>query len=63
MHATMDKQPTRQTIQHYTCNLGWIIATKIKWANKHIKGHQNEVALVALSNKARWNDGMDQAAK
>jgi len=37
-------------------------ATKLQWKSKHIKGHQTEEAL-ALSDKARWNDTMDKAAK
>jgi len=36
--------------------------TKIKWSSKHVKGHQNQEAL-ETSNKARWNDAMDQAAR
>jgi len=37
-------------------------ATKIQWTSEHIKGHQTAEAL-ALSDKARWNDVMDKAAK
>jgi len=36
--------------------------TKVKWSSKHIKGHQDQAALVTC-DKARWNDAMDQAAK
>jgi len=36
--------------------------TKPKWLSEHIKGHQDQEAL-ALSDKARWNDAMDTAAK
>jgi len=36
--------------------------TKVKWTSKHIKGHQDQVAL-ATCDKARWNNAMDQVAK
>jgi len=36
--------------------------TKLQWTSKHIKGHQDQVA-IALCSKAYWNDVMDQAAK
>jgi len=36
--------------------------TKITWKSKHIKGHQEQVALL-LCDKARWNDEMDKVAK
>jgi len=36
--------------------------TKIKWTSEHVKGHQNQAAL-ETSNKARWNDAINQAAK
>jgi len=36
--------------------------TKLKWSSKHIKGYQDQEALV-VCNKARWNDAMDTAAK
>jgi len=36
--------------------------TKIKWTSKHIKGHQEQMAL-AVCDKAQWNDVMDMVAK
>jgi len=36
--------------------------TKVIWKSKHIKGHQDQVALL-LCDKARWNNEMDQVAK
>jgi len=39
-----------------------LVSDKKKWTSEHVKGHQNQAAL-DTSDKARWNDAMDQAAK
>jgi len=36
--------------------------TKLKWSSKHIKGHQDQVALAGC-DKAQWNNAMDKVAK
>jgi len=45
----------------YAIQIG-IKKTKVKWSSKHIKGHQDQAALVTC-DKAWMNDAMDQAAK
>jgi len=43
-------------------NRAGIRKTQLTWNSKHIKGHQDQMALL-LCDKAWWNDAMDQAAK